>query len=178
VSATSLALLVVMAMWKRKILSAYIFLVGLPLLALMGILRAGAQLTPPKAIRGTWLVDADFSSPSAHCAALWTDPRHAFLTITQSGRDVTVTFNGPGKIVLFGTLRGSALLATPLSLGPDVGPPSSGCEDPRLLRFLANVQGQGEQQALAGMLTWGEGAGSPQLPFRALRQMPPERSGQ
>jgi hypothetical protein len=47
-------------MGKRKLVTDYIIFVGIPLLALVGILRAGKHLTAPVALHGNWSVQADF----------------------------------------------------------------------------------------------------------------------
>jgi hypothetical protein len=41
-------------MSKRKLIVAYVLLVGVPLLGLLGIVRAGQHLTPPISVGGTW----------------------------------------------------------------------------------------------------------------------------
>lgn len=167
-------------MYKLKIISAYVFLVGMPLLALVGILRAGAHLTPPLAVRGSWLVEADFNSwRRAPCEALLPNAPQPLLNIAQSGKNLTITLNNIEKIVMVGTINGATLIAAhPSALGKIelIPMPDSGCLSPKSLRLQAEVQDQGRQRSLTGTLTLDGCASCPSLVFSAIRQVPEGRT--
>jgi hypothetical protein len=167
-------------MYKLKIFSAYVFFVGLPLLALVGILRAGAHLNPPLAVRGDWNVLADFSSwRQAPCEAPLTNTPQPLLNITQSGEELTITLNNAKKIVLAGTINGTTLLAAypgargKIELAPK---PDSGCLSLKSLRLQAEVKDQARQRSLTGTFTLDECASCPSLAFSAIRQIPEGRT--
>src|SRR5271157_5497738 len=99
---------------KRKLAAAYVLLVGAPLLALVGILRAGMHLSAPVAIHGNWSVQADFSPwHGVPCEALLANTPQPLLSIDQSGRDLTVTLNDFEKTVITGTIDGYSLSTDP-----------------------------------------------------------------
>jgi hypothetical protein len=169
-------------MYKWKIISAYVFFVGMPLLALVGILRAGAHLTPPLAVRGRWFVSADFSSwRSAPCEARLANAPEPLLNITQSGKDLTIQLNDTETVVMVGTINGGTVMAAyPDALGKIALTPMPGnaCPSPKLLRLQANVEGQGKQRSLNGTLAMDGCAGCPSLAFRAFRQAPEGKTEQ
>ncbi|MGA9836825.1 MAG: hypothetical protein WBQ26_05880 [Gemmatimonadaceae bacterium] len=70
----------------------YAPLVGIPLLAVLGLLHAGSGLHAPQAIRGEWRVQlvAPAAAPSACVASLTGDSLHS-LSIVQSGPEASVT---------------------------------------------------------------------------------------
>jgi hypothetical protein len=167
---------------RWKIILTYIFLVGMPLLAVLGILRRGARLTPPITVRGVWVVTAD-STPwhGTGCSPNWTRDQQQLLTIAQAGRDLTIAFNNPETVVLFGTIQGSALEAASPDASNDavlVPSPVAACAETRLLRFQASVAGRGKSQTLSGSLGWGNCAYCARISFSAVRQSPLARSAQ
>jgi hypothetical protein len=163
-------------MYKWKIISAYVFFVGMPLLALVGILRAGAHLTPPLAVRGDWFVLADFNSwRRALCEARLTNVLQPLLNITQSGKDIAIKLNDAEKVVMVGTINGTTLVAAhPGALGKIelIPMPSRGCS----LRLQAEVRDQGKQRSLTGTFTLDGCASCPSLAFSAIRQVPEGRT--
>jgi hypothetical protein len=165
---------------KRKLIAVNGLLVGLPFLALLGILRLGAGLTPPMRVSGDWIASANFDSwPGAPCEESWTKLRQPFLTITQSGRDLSITLNGPNKITLLGTIDRSGLIGALPSDDAELPAQATGkCQNPRSLRFQASVDRKGERRTLTGELTLNGCPSCKRLEFSAVRQMPSDKSEQ
>jgi hypothetical protein len=90
-------------MLKNHLAFGYILLVGVPLLILAGVLRAGAHLAAPPAISGDWVVE---HAPGP-CAA----PLGNVLHVQQTGADLVLTLAGPRATSLNGTLAGARLTA-------------------------------------------------------------------
>jgi hypothetical protein len=151
-------------MSRTKLLIAYVLLVGLPLLALIGILRAGRRLAPPPSVAGPWNLQADLSSiPDAACRQMLASIGQPFVTITQSGENLSFNFNDPKKTLAAGTLQGSDL-----SLSPRRGLDGAGCAGAASIELHARVATESGQRVLTGLLTV-EGSAAP---FRADRWTP------
>ena len=84
----------------------YLVLVGLPVAAMVGILRLGERLVPPRAAHGQYSIAFD-STGSAHCvSAIVAEARR--LGIAQSGPKLDVTL---GPVELFGNVDGERVYA-------------------------------------------------------------------
>ncbi len=167
-------------MVKHKLICAYVFLVGLPLLGLLCTLRAGATLTAPLAVSGNWTVAADLDSwRGLLCGKLLSEAQRPLLNIAQVGRTLTVAINNPDKIVLTGTIEGTVLTATQAygqegsegarSLG-------AGCSDPHPLALRATVKDKGKHRSLTGTFSLDGCLACPTLAFSAIRQIGEERA--
>jgi hypothetical protein len=130
-------------MGKRKLVTDYIIFVGIPLLALVGILRAGKHLTAPVALHGNWSVQADFGPwQGVPCGALLVNSQPLLLRIDQSGSALTLTLNDPAKTALPGTLDGLSLSTTFSTGRGGTAPaprPDAGCLGSQSLRIQATV---------------------------------------
>src|SRR5438045_5275844 len=98
------------AVIQKNFVLAYILLVGLPLLGVFSILKAGRGLVPLPAVSGEWdlRVDAGAVASSNCFGPLMTVPRQS-VTISQSGAGVTVSFDQRPAITLTSTLEGNRL---------------------------------------------------------------------
>ena len=69
-----------------KVLGQYIIMVGIPLLCMLGILWAGADLQAPQSVGGVWAVSiVSFSDQGCEGYHAWQgEPQ---LVISQSGSD-------------------------------------------------------------------------------------------
>ena len=160
-------------MFSGKLVAAYLALVGVPLLGLVGILRAGRRLTAPVSVGGTWDLRADFSSlPDARCRELLAGINRPFMRVSQSGASLTFILNNPQETALTGSVD-----QTTVEMGgtPPLVSSSGNCGDPRALYLEATVRGQGEQRTLTGSLGMRGCASCPAVPFRAVRQTPPTK---
>src|SRR5262249_17892730 len=71
---------------KAKLIISYVCLVGMPLLALLGILRAGQSLYAPPSLGGSWYLEADLGNlANGPCRDLLGRVTQPFMTICQSG---------------------------------------------------------------------------------------------
>jgi hypothetical protein len=161
---------------KRKLVTDYIIFVGVPLLALVGILRAGKHLTAPVALHGSWSVQADFRPwQGVPCGALLISSQPLLLRIDQEGSNLTLTLNDPAKTVLPGTINGFSL-STTFAAGRGGTAPAprsdSGCLGSQSLRIQATVNQHEKQRSLAGTFNLDGCASCPPIAFSATRQMP------
>ncbi len=163
-------------MAKRRVVCTYILLVGLPLLGLMCVLRAGATLTAPLAVRGIWTVQADLNSwQGVPCGKLLTGARQPMLNIAQSGRILTGTLNNPQKTVLIGTISGATVTISASDerqRTEGLAKPRGDCLDPHLVHLQATVNQQGNQRFLTGTLSLIGCDVCPALAFSAIRHIP------
>ena len=83
---------------------AYTFLVALPVMGLLGVLRTGKRLTAPMSVDGTWALQADLTR-----LAELTCGDHSSLSIAQSGKTLEIGLAGGWKTV--GTIEGNSLRA-------------------------------------------------------------------
>jgi len=169
-------------MKKRKLVTDYILFVGIPLLALVGILRAGKHLTAPVALHGNWSVLADFSPwQGVPCGALLINTRPLLLRIDQSGSDLTLTLNDPARTTLPGIIDGFSLSTTFSAGRGGTAPaprPDAGCLGSQSLRIQAAVKQHEKQRSLAGTFNLDGCASCPAIAFSATRQMPTGRTQQ
>ena len=167
---------------KRKLVRDYILFVGVPLLALVGILRAGRHLTAPLAVHGDWSVQADFGPwQGVPCGALLINSQPLVLRIDQSGSNLTLTLNDPARTTLPATIDGLSL-STTFSAGREgTAPaprPDAGCLGSQSLRIKAAVNQHEKQRSLAGTFNLDGCASCPPIAFSATRQMPTGRTQQ
>ena len=147
---------------------AYILLVGLPLLGLAGVLRTGRSLTAPSSVDGVWKFEADANSVSPQgCAKIASPLANASAVISQSGKSLVLTFNGPSKIVASGSIEGKSLTAA-INPAPDTS--GAVCSGGQIVSFTATVDPKSEPRALAGVLTMNGCSSCAPIPFHALRQ--------
>ncbi len=162
-------------MAKHKLVCAYVFLVGFPLLGLVCTLRAGATLTAPEGVGGNWTVEADLNSwRGLPCGKLLTDAQKPLLNISQAGRDLTVVINNPDKTVLTGTIVGAALTATEVHVeegGERAHRRVASCADSHPLGLRATVKEKGKHGSLTGTFSLDGCVACPTLAFSAIRQL-------
>jgi hypothetical protein len=165
---------------KRKLVRDYILFVGIPLLALVGILRAGKHLSAPVAVHGNWSVQADFGPwQGVPCGALLINSQPLLLRIDQSGSALTLTLNDPARTALPGTMDGFSLSTTFSAGRGGTAPaprPDAGCLGSQSLRIQATVIQQEKQRSLAGTFNLDGCASCPPIAFSATRQMPTGRT--
>jgi len=158
---------------KSRLAVAYTLLVGVPLSALVAILRAGTHLAAPMALRGNWNVHADLTPwRSAPCKTLLAKPPQLLLNVAQSGNQLAITLNDPEKTFLTGTLSGIALTAAPSfeRKDPEAVPGTdAGCASAQHLNLQAIVNQQGKLRFLTGTLQLAGCASCPPIIFTAAR---------
>ena len=164
-------------MSKRKLVLAYVCLVGLPLLCLVGIIRAGQHLSPPISVGGTWNLEADFSPwQGGPCQEVVGSVNQPFFSVSQSGADLIIALNNAQRTALAGELHGSALTVN--GTNSQAVPDNSGsCRSPEAFNLTATVAGQAEKRVLTGTLEIAGCSSCPPVAFRATRQSSSEKGG-
>lgn len=157
-----------MSRTSRNFVVAYILLVGLPLLALAGVLRSGRHLSAPLAVDGTWKVEAGNSNLANHPCTDISNLLSSPLLISQSGRSLEVSFKG--KPAASGSLDDKELKSS-VSVGN-----SSGCGNGQVT-LAAVVDPKSEPRSLTGQLSFPGCQSCAPVDFRAVRQ-PRVQSGE
>jgi hypothetical protein len=151
-----------MSSTNRRFIIAYIFLVGLPLAGLAGVLKTGRHLSAPISIDGTWKVDANVRPSADACSQSISSLLNSSLTISQSGRSLVLSFNGGAKTPFTGSLEGKEVNA---SLGA-----ASGCSGDQSVTLKASVDPASEPRMLTGSLSTAGCSSCSPIEFRAVRQ--------
>ena len=161
------------AVIQKDFLLAYILLVGLPLLGVFSVLRAGKGLVPLPAMSGEWdlRVDAGIAAANNCFAPLTAVPRQT-VTISQSGADVTVSFNQPQEMSLTGTLERNLLTGIASRSGP-----AGTCAEGAAMRWTATVMGTPGQRTLDGHFFFDTCASCAPVAFHAARRSPLRKPG-
>lgn len=95
-----------------KTLLIYVLLVGAPLLGLLGILRAGERIVPPRHVGGAWAAEpAVAAALRAACPDLVFPAAGPVLDVSQSGTRAVVTLNDSAATALDARLDGDVLTA-------------------------------------------------------------------
>ena len=136
-------------MSNRRLIVAYIFLVGLPLLGLIGILHGGQRLQAPISVAGNWNINADLSPWSGMpCGDLLGSGKPPLLTISQSGDRLVLAFNNSQATRLAGSIRGTALAA---GLEDPRDPAGGQCSAGQAIGVAGEVSKDGGQRSLTGV---------------------------
>src|SRR5712691_9738620 len=94
---------------NRNFVIAYILLVGLPLLALAGVLKSGRSLNAPFSVDGAWKLDAEAAHAStAPCGGFLSSVSNSQISISQSGTSLVI---GLGGKTTTSTLSGKTIKA-------------------------------------------------------------------
>jgi hypothetical protein len=140
-------------MSKNNLTFGYVLFVGIPLLILIGTLRAGADLSAPSAVSGDWTVEP---APNK-CAEPLANASQPALSIYQTGSNLLIAFNDPRKTTLAGKLEDGSVTAVSATIGGHA------------LRLEAAVSGKPGHRSLQGRLSFdGSNACAP-VPFRAVK---------
>jgi hypothetical protein len=145
---------------NRNFIVAYILLVGVPLLGLAGVLKAGHALTAPISIDGTWALE---TSPATLFGQTL---QNSLLTISQSGNGLVVSLNNGLNTTGTGTLAGAAMDAT-LSM-PSTA--ADHCGSDATLALKATIDSKVEPRTMLGTISVKGCGSSAELSYRAVRQ--------
>jgi hypothetical protein len=164
-------------MSRKKLIVAYLLLVGAPLLGLLGILRSGRHLSAPVSVGGTWNLEEDLTPlAGSGCKEAFANISQPFFAISQSGSRLTLTLNNPEQTTLPGTiLQNTLTVGTDPAKSADEG--SHRCRHPQDIHLQAEINLQGQQRELTGTLSVAGCPDCPALPFRAVRQNPLAKDG-
>ena len=159
---------------NRNFILAYILLVGLPIVGLIGVLKSGRKLTAPVSVDGLWHLQVDSGRLAAlPCGKALADSPDTELAISQSGKNFTLTLSNGPKSTASGALDGTALQA---SIAPSADwSAQSGCGNGRELSLIATVDTKADPRTLTGLLSINNCPSCDAVEIRAVRQTPPAR---
>src|ERR1700693_322781 len=138
-----------MSRTNRNFVIAYAVLVVLPIAGLFGVLKHGRSLGAPISVDGVWRLDADLSQIAAlPCGSSLASTQYAAVTISQSGKNFTLSLNNGPKATASGVLEGTTLKA---SVQPWAGWASQAvCGSDHVLTLVATVDPKSEPERLPG----------------------------
>jgi hypothetical protein len=151
---------------NRNFVLAYVFLVALPVLGLVGILKRGRSLSAPFSVDGVWKIESG-NLPASPCGNFLSSVSSAPLSISQSGKSLVVTLSG-GTKTASGTLEGKTIKAQ-FTGASGTSECSTGAG---ALTLTATLDPMAEPRTLSGTLSVEGCASSSCAPmeFRAVRQ--------
>ena len=154
-----------------KFVVAYILLVGVPLLCLAGVLRAGRGASAPISVDGTWNVEANLSSiGNRACANALSSLLTSHLQISQSGLKLVVS-SAKAATASLATIDGARLSAVLVPSG------DAGCGSDQMLTLVADINPTTNPRTLRGRLTASDCASCAPIEFGATRQPKPQATG-
>jgi len=157
-----------MSRTNRNFVSAYAFLVILPLAGLAGILKSGRNLTAPVSIDGAWILQVDPAElDSLPCGKILAAIPDMAIGISQSGRSFALSFSSGPKFAASGTLDGTTLRA---SLTPPETSSETSCAGAPELSMLATVDRKADSSSLVGVLSVPHCPSCASVGFHAERQ--------
>jgi hypothetical protein len=140
----------------------YVLLVGAPLLGLLGILRAGERIVPPRHVGGEWVLEPGFAAAvRAACPGLVFPAAGPSLDVSQSGTRAVLTLNDTAATTLDARLDGDSLAAATRR-------GSAACGG-RGLRLAATLHADPQGPQLSGAAAVPGCAACGPVPFRATR---------
>lgn len=161
-------------MSRRKLMVAYICLVGIPLLGLIAIVHEGQRLSAPASVGGSWNLDGDFAAwLGKPCADQLTGAGRPALDISQSGNMLSIVLGDAPAMPLTGTIQGRTLTAgakTPAFSG------TANCN--AAIGVKATASKDGDQRTLTGTLRLNTCASCALVAFRAVREGTSSKGGE
>jgi hypothetical protein len=136
----------------------YAAFVGVPLLGLLGVLRAGRGLEAPQSVGGSWKLDSGGRLAGAIACGQAEDEDPITLRIGQSGPHIRLELHDTKNYLFTGKLDGKSVTAETPSSGKDSSP----------MRIHADVDPANHPPTLAGTLDVDRC--NKQVPFRAVRE--------
>lgn len=169
-----------MSKTNRNFVIAYVLLVGLPILGLVGILKSGRNLTAPISIDGVWQLQADPAQlASMSCGKALGDSSNTTLSISQSGKNFSLGFGSINpsnglRSVASGVVDGTSLRAS-LIPASATSAADGGCGHGRELTLVATVNPKADPRSLAGTLSINGCPSCTPVEFNAVRQTPSKK---
>ena len=154
-------------MVTRRLMVAYVLLVGLPLVLLLTILRAGSHLKAPLSVSGAWTVTADLTPiAGTRCKEMLENIRQPFINVSQSGTKLIFNLNDNAGTAIPGAIQDATLtMAQDSALSS-----TDGCGDPRGIYLNAKVENQGPERTMTGVLGFRGCDACAPVSFRAVRK--------
>ena len=156
----------------------YLFLVGVPVLAISGVLRVGQRLRPPVFVGGTWSVERPWKTdPDSSCGYSLINSERTVLTISQSGTRLLLTLNDENRTTLAGEIRDATITAAIARLASDTSMEAQGISGASI-QLHATVERESGSDRLLGALTFDDCPTSTVTSFSAQRQAAKTTQGQ
>jgi len=148
----------------------YLFLVGVPVLAISGVLRVGQRLQSPIFVGGTWIVERPWNTDhDSSCGHSLINSDRTVLTISQSGSRLLLTLNDENKTTFAGEIRDGTITATMARLASDTSIDAQGVSGASI-RLHARFERDSGADRLLGALTFHVCPTSTVMSFIAQRQ--------
>jgi hypothetical protein len=159
----------------KRFAVSYIFLVFLPVLGLLGVLRQGRDLKAPVSVDGRWKLQIDPAQLAAlPCGKALASASDPVLAISQSGERFTLTTSGGLATASSGVIQDTTLNAT---LQPsDSAGNESGCDADHSLTLIAKLDPTANPKSLSGMLSLKDCPVCAPVQFHAVREAQPEHT--
>lgn len=156
-----------------RFIAAYVVLVALPVLGLLGVLHQGRGLKAPFSVDGAWQLQIDPTQLAATpCASGLLSAQNPVMTISQSGQKFTLAI--PGALDdSSGSIQTTSLSAK-LAFSPAAFR-KAGCGAGDEMTLTASLDPETNPRSMAGTLAMNRCPACPPLRFRAMRQPPVER---
>lgn len=147
----------------------YVLLVGLPALAVSGVLRVGQRLQSPIFVGGSWKVERDSSSDPHSACGHSLIPDRAVLTISQSGSKLLLRLSDEDGTTFAGEIHDATITATLARAASDASLDAQGLSGASI-QLHATVERENGLDRLLGALTVSDCPTSTVTSFRAKRQ--------
>lgn len=156
---------------NRNFVLAYLLLVLLPVMGLVGVLRSGRNLTAPAAIGGVWKLQVN-NDPAANlpCGRLLAAQDAAFA-ISQSGQAFTLNLANSAMASGSGVIDGTTVKAV---LTPAAG---SDAACGHTLDLSATIDAKVNARSMQGNVAFDQCPGCGAIAFHALREQPAKAKG-
>ncbi len=160
---------------NRNFLIAYALLVGLPLLGLAGVLKAGRSISAPISVDGAWKFETDpVRLASLPCTQSFASLQDSVVNISQSGKQLVLVRSNGGKTAGSGVLEDTTLTAMlPL---PDASASEPGCKSDGGLRLAATIDPKAKPRSMVATVSINGCRSCPTVEFHALRQVHPAKN--
>jgi hypothetical protein len=153
---------------NRNFVLAYILLVGLPILGLVGVLKTGRTLKAPISVDGSWQLQADpVRLATLPCGKALTEADTA-LVISQSGKNFILGISNAPKSSGSGVLEGRNLRA---SIAPSEEWSAQASCGTNELSLIATVDPNANPRTLTGNLSVKNCSSCEPVEFRATREV-------
>lgn len=162
-----------MSRLNRNFAVAYVFLVALPIIGLVGILRSGRSLKAPTSVDGVWNIQAAATKGTMpSCVSALGLDLDTPVTISQSGKNFAIN---AGKTGGTGLIEGKKLQASLRPAGTLLPAPNCGGDGSVLL--TATVEAEASPRVLSGALSVAGCPSCESVEFHAVKQAAAPKKG-
>ena len=95
-----------------KVILQYFMMIGLSVLGILGILQLGKGLEAPASVGGVWSIQwGNLASAMSACPSIAFGGESPGITISQSGKELLITFRDANHTTFLGRLQGLTIEA-------------------------------------------------------------------